>query len=174
MCYTESFLKSWIWSPWLLEELETGSWMCFKRYVDGKRDCQLMLLCFILYLIDYTCKLLNVICIISFVFLFWCKIFRNLCCVLICSTEFRRWKVHLNWVFQYGNVAYLPHARTVEPQKQPFLSNTHTNNGTTGLSNPLLGNGLVNTLPHRRNDVTLQQYLAVMWLVFCVVSATQQ
>jgi hypothetical protein len=58
-----------------------------------------------------------------------------------------------------NTVAYLPNARRVEPQKQTFLSNTHTNNGTTGLHNPLLGNGLVNAIPHRCNDVTLQKYL---------------
>jgi hypothetical protein len=30
-------------------------------------------------------------------------------------------------------VEYLPHARKVEPQNQPFLSNTRTNKGTAGL-----------------------------------------
>jgi hypothetical protein len=59
-------------------------------------------------------------------------------------------------------VAYLPHARMAEPQKQLFLSNRRTNNGTTGLCNLLLGNGSVNTLLRRRNDVTLQQYLAIV------------
>jgi hypothetical protein len=49
---------------------------------------------------------------------------------------------------------YLPNAKTVGPQKQPFLSNTRTNNGKVGLCNPLLGSGSVNTLPRRRNDVT--------------------
>jgi hypothetical protein len=68
-------------------------------------------------------------------------------------------------------MAYLPHARTVEPQKQLVLSNTRTNNGTTGLCNPLLGNGSVNTLPRRSNDVTHQQHLAITLLVFCVVCA---
>jgi hypothetical protein len=29
-------------------------------------------------------------------------------------------------------VAYLPHTRKVEPQNQPFLNNTRTNNGTAG------------------------------------------
>jgi hypothetical protein len=48
------------------------------------------------------------------------------------------------------NVAYLLHARKVERQNQPFLSNTRTNNGTVGLRNPFLGYGLVNTLPRRR------------------------
>jgi hypothetical protein len=47
-------------------------------------------------------------------------------------------------------VAYLPHAIKVEPQKQPFLSNTRANNGTAGLRNPFLGYGPVNTLPRRR------------------------
>jgi hypothetical protein len=62
-------------------------------------------------------------------------------------------------VIKYNKtVAYLPHARTVEPQKQP---NTRTNSGTIGLCNPLLGNGSVNTLPSRRSEVTLQQYLAI-------------
>lgn len=42
-------------------------------------------------------------------------------------------------------VAYLPHARTVEPQKQPFLSTTRINSGTAGLRNKLLANGSVNT-----------------------------
>jgi hypothetical protein len=52
----------------------------------------------------------------------------------------------------YGHkiVAYLLHARKVEPQNQPFLNNTHTNNGTAGLRNPFLGYGSVNTLPRRR------------------------
>jgi hypothetical protein len=58
-------------------------------------------------------------------------------------------------------VAYLPHARTVEPQKEAFLSNTRINNCTAGLCKPLLGNGSVNTLPRRRSDITLQQYLAI-------------
>jgi hypothetical protein len=47
-------------------------------------------------------------------------------------------------------MAYLPHARKVEPQNQTFLSNTRTNNGTVGLRNPFLGYGPVNTLPRRR------------------------
>jgi hypothetical protein len=47
-------------------------------------------------------------------------------------------------------VAYLPHARNVEPQNQLFLSNTRTNNGTAGLRNPFLCYGPVNTLPRRR------------------------
>jgi hypothetical protein len=47
-------------------------------------------------------------------------------------------------------VAYLPHARKVELQNQPFLSNTRTNNGTAGLRNSFLGYGSVNTLPRRR------------------------
>jgi hypothetical protein len=58
-------------------------------------------------------------------------------------------------------VAYLSHARMVEPQKEPFLSNTRTNNGTTRLCIPILGKGAVNTLPRRRSDVTLHQYLAI-------------
>jgi hypothetical protein len=48
------------------------------------------------------------------------------------------------------NVAYLPHARKFEPQNQPFLSNTRTNNGTAGLRGPFLGYVSVNTLPRRR------------------------
>jgi hypothetical protein len=44
----------------------------------------------------------------------------------------------------------MPHARKVEPQNQPFLSNTRTNNGTEGLRNPFLSYGPVNTLPRRR------------------------
>jgi hypothetical protein len=47
-------------------------------------------------------------------------------------------------------VAYLPHARKVEPQNQPFLSNTRTNNWNAGLRDPFLGYGSVNTLPRRR------------------------
>jgi hypothetical protein len=46
-------------------------------------------------------------------------------------------------------VAYLPHAKKVKPQKQPFLSNTRTDNGTVGLRNLFLVYGLVNTLPCR-------------------------
>jgi hypothetical protein len=49
-----------------------------------------------------------------------------------------------------SNMAYLPHARKVEPQNQPFLNNTPTNNGTAGLSDPFLGYGSVNTFPRRR------------------------
>jgi hypothetical protein len=45
----------------------------------------------------------------------------------------------------FNTVAYLPHARMVEPQKQRFLNNTRTNNGTMGLCNLPLGNGSVNT-----------------------------
>jgi hypothetical protein len=55
-------------------------------------------------------------------------------------------------------VAYLHHAKTVEPQNQPFLSNTGTDNGKAGLCNPFVGYGSVNTLPRRRNDVTLHQH----------------
>jgi hypothetical protein len=58
-------------------------------------------------------------------------------------------------------VAYLPHARKVQPQKQSFISNTRVNNGTTELRNPLLNNGSANTLPLTHNDVTLQQYLPI-------------
>jgi hypothetical protein len=47
-------------------------------------------------------------------------------------------------------VAYLPHARKVEPPNQPFLSSTRTSNGIAGLRNPFLGYGSVNTLPRRR------------------------
>jgi hypothetical protein len=62
-------------------------------------------------------------------------------------------------------VAYLPHARKVEPQNQPFISNTHTNNGTVGLRNPFLGYGSVNT-SMQAHDITLQQYwLGVTWLI---------
>jgi hypothetical protein len=68
-------------------------------------------------------------------------------------------------------VAYLSRARTAEPLKQPFPSNTRSNNGTTGLCNPLLDNSSVSTLPRRRNDVTLKRYLATKWLVFSVWSA---
>jgi hypothetical protein len=50
----------------------------------------------------------------------------------------------------YNIVAYLPHARKVEPQNQPFLSNTRTDNGTAGLRDPFLGCGSVNTFPRRR------------------------
>jgi hypothetical protein len=49
-----------------------------------------------------------------------------------------------------NTVAYLPHARKVEPQNQPFLSNARTNNGATGLRDPFLGYSPVNTLPRRR------------------------
>jgi hypothetical protein len=47
-------------------------------------------------------------------------------------------------------MAYLLHARKVEPQNQLFLSNTRTNNGRAGLRNPFLGYRSVNTLPRRR------------------------
>jgi hypothetical protein len=50
----------------------------------------------------------------------------------------------------HKTVAYLPHAGKVEPQNQPFLSNTRTNNGTAGLRNPFLGYGPVNQLQRRR------------------------
>jgi hypothetical protein len=52
---------------------------------------------------------------------------------------------HCSLYYENNSVAYLLHARTVEPQKQPLLSNTHANNITTGLCNPFLGNGSVNT-----------------------------
>jgi hypothetical protein len=45
-----------------------------------------------------------------------------------------------------NDMAYLPNARMVEPQKELFLSNTRTKNGIKGLCNRLLGNGSVNTL----------------------------
>jgi hypothetical protein len=48
------------------------------------------------------------------------------------------------------NVAYLPHARKVEPQNLPFLTNICTNNGTAVLRDPFVGYGSVNTLPRRR------------------------
>jgi hypothetical protein len=35
-----------------------------------------------------------------------------------------------------NNVAYLLHARTVEPQKQPFLSNTCTQQSNNGVTQP--------------------------------------
>jgi hypothetical protein len=47
-------------------------------------------------------------------------------------------------------VAYLPHARKIEPQNQPFLNNTRTSYGTAGLRDPFLDYGSVNTLPRRR------------------------
>jgi hypothetical protein len=50
----------------------------------------------------------------------------------------------------YCTVTYLPHARKVEPQNQPFLSNTRTNNVTAGLRDPFLVYGSVNTLSRRR------------------------
>jgi hypothetical protein len=71
-------------------------------------------------------------------------------CIIVLSSEY--------------TVAYLLHARMVEPQKRPFLSNAH-NNGTTGLCTLLLGNGSVNTLLLRHNDIKTQQYLAIMRLV---------
>jgi hypothetical protein len=46
-------------------------------------------------------------------------------------------------------VAYLPRVRKVEPQNQPFLSNTRTIEGIAGLRDPFLGYGSVNTLPRR-------------------------
>jgi hypothetical protein len=60
-------------------------------------------------------------------------------------------------------VAYLPHARKVESQNQPFLSNTRTNNGTAGLRNPFLGYGSVNTLsytPYIQEDSNLTLNIA--------------
>jgi hypothetical protein len=51
---------------------------------------------------------------------------------------------------KYDIMAYLPHARKVELQNQPSLSNTRTNNGTAGLRNQFLGYGSVNALPRRR------------------------
>jgi hypothetical protein len=60
-------------------------------------------------------------------------------------------------------VAYLLHARTVGPQKQPFLNNTRMQQWNNGVINPLLGTG-------RRNDVIPQQCLAVTWVVFSAMS----
>jgi hypothetical protein len=45
-------------------------------------------------------------------------------------------------------MVYLLHARTDEPQKQPFPTNTPNKNRTTGLYNPFLWDGSVNTFPH--------------------------
>jgi hypothetical protein len=53
-------------------------------------------------------------------------------------------------VYTLDIVAYLPHARKFQPQNQPFLRKTRTNNGTAGLRNPFPGYGPVNTLPRKR------------------------
>jgi hypothetical protein len=52
-------------------------------------------------------------------------------------------------------MAYLPHASEVEPQIQPFLSNTRTNNEAAELRNIFLGYGLVHSST-QAHDVTLQ------------------
>jgi hypothetical protein len=45
---------------------------------------------------------------------------------------------------------------TQRPDKHPAIH--ARNNGAKRLCNPLQRNGSINTLPHRRNDVTFQQY----------------
>jgi hypothetical protein len=55
--------------------------------------------------------------------------------------------VTCNWG---SSVAYLPNARKVEPQKQPFLSKTRTIEAIASLHDPFLGYGSVNTLQRRR------------------------
>jgi hypothetical protein len=70
-------------------------------------------------------------------------LFQHFTCAPIRDTHLLRQFMNIN------TVAYLPQARKVEPQNQPFLSNTRTNNGTVGLCNLFLGYGPVNTLPCR-------------------------
>jgi hypothetical protein len=59
------------------------------------------------------------------------------------------WRNNGNEMKIFYIVVYLPQARKVEPQNQPFLTNTRTNNGTVGLHDPFLGYSSVNTLPRR-------------------------
>jgi hypothetical protein len=60
-------------------------------------------------------------------------------------------------------VAYLPHARWVEPQNHPFLSNMHTNNETAGVSQSISRLRLCKHTSTQPHDVILQQYwLGVM------------
>jgi hypothetical protein len=70
-------------------------------------------------------------------------------------------------------VAYLPHAKMVKPQKQPFLSTARTENGTAGLYNLFLGYSSVNTFLRRCSDITLQQcWLTVTCLLCDIPDAT--
>jgi hypothetical protein len=61
----------------------------------------------------------------------------------------------------YNIVAYMPHARKVEPQNQL-------------LHNLFLHYGSVNTLPRRRTTSPQQYWLGVTWTVLGVIFPTQQ
>jgi hypothetical protein len=79
---------------------------------------------------------------------------KNQCTPVITKSETAfhlcRTRIGINITMEKHSVAYLSHARKVESQNQPFLSNTRTNNGTAGLRNLFVGYGSVNTLPRRR------------------------
>jgi hypothetical protein len=71
-------------------------------------------------------------------------------------------------------MAYLPHARMVEPQHQPFLSKAPTDNDTAGLCNPFLGYSPLNTLPRRcmMSHPTVLFGSHVTWLLCDILNAT--
>jgi hypothetical protein len=96
-------------------------------------------------------------------------IYWNTCLKLIKFTENYYW--YFSEILSYYIVACLLHAKTVEPQKRPFLNNTHTQQWNNGVvqhpSRQRLGK-------HRSNDVTTQQRLAITWLVFSVWSALRK
>jgi hypothetical protein len=76
-----------------------------------------------------------------------------------------------SWFDRLNNVAYLLHARLLSHRNSRFQVIHARNNGTTGLCNRLFGNGSVNTILCRCNDVISQQCSAITWLVFSVWSA---
>jgi hypothetical protein len=52
---------------------------------------------------------------------------------------------------QHNTVANLPHARTVEPQKKPLLSNTRTQQQNNGVMKPVSRQQLGKHVPTRNN-----------------------
>jgi hypothetical protein len=75
----------------------------------------------------------------------------------------------------FNIVVYLLRARTVEPQKQLFLSNTHTQQWNKRVMQPTsrqrLGKHTSEQAQWRHNPTVRSYYVTC---VFCVVCATQQ
>jgi hypothetical protein len=69
----------------------------------------------------------------------------------------RRLMDHMIRNWSNNIVAYLPHASKVEPQKQPFLSNTRTNNGRAGFTQSVSRLRPAKHMSTQEHDVTLQQ-----------------
>jgi hypothetical protein len=68
------------------------------------------------------------------------------------------------WIQAISTVAYLPHTRTAEPQKRPFLSNTRTQQWNNGVMQPVSRQRLGK---HTSTHDVPQQCLAITWRVFC-------